>query len=324
MTSLSHLVWCCCFPGTGQQHKYCKKPVETFTKMMNYIKKEVGCTFKDSEFMCCEVAHFSPGVARGGRFTKFTCSCCGYSPTETKWLKAVKDFEKMSDEQQESLRQEHNEVGKDEKEWGSHHHQHLYMASGIVTSMDRAGVDGLHLAFLNAFKHLFNYTVHQGFRDKKKKLVKAYLKKAGFYSYDAAATDENSVMRWIGREVKRNFLAQADVHLPFLLRVAAAPAGLMGDNWEGVINANGKVELEEDEESLCLDDEDDTPADAAGRSANGGSSAGEEDEILKQASMWHNFLALVRCMQAPWAPSAEDSMAYRELRAVQYFNLGNQ
>ena len=59
--------------------------------------------------------------------------------------------------------------------------------------------------------------------------MKAYLRNAGFYSYDAAAADEeNPVMRWIGREVKR-FLAEADVHVPFLLRVAAAPPDIMGD-----------------------------------------------------------------------------------------------
>ena len=56
----------------------------------------------------------------------------------------------------------------------------------------------------------------------KKKLVKNYLKVAGFYSYDAAAEDENPTMRWIGREVKR-FLAEAHIHIPFLLRVASAP-----------------------------------------------------------------------------------------------------
>eukprot|EP00965_Chrysotila_dentata_P235441 6200755-Pleurochrysis_carterae.AAC.1 len=78
--------------------------------------------------------------------------------------------------------------------------------------MERAGVDGLHLIYLNIFKHLFNYTIHQPLPDTKKKLVKAYLRDAGFYSYDAAADDENPVMRWIGREVKR-FLREADVHL---------------------------------------------------------------------------------------------------------------
>ena len=51
--------------------------------------------------------------------------------------------------------------------------------------------------------------------------MRNYLKAANFYSYDATE-DENPVMRWIGREVKR-FIAEGYIHLPFLLRVAAAP-----------------------------------------------------------------------------------------------------
>jgi hypothetical protein len=65
--------------------------------------------------------------------------------------------------------------------------------------------------------------------DSKKKLVRVYLKAANFYSYDAAAAaEENPVQRWIGREVKR-FLEEAHIHLPFLLRVAAAPPDVIGE-----------------------------------------------------------------------------------------------
>ena len=53
-------------------------------------------------------------------------------------------------------------------------------------------------------------------------VMRNYLKKMGFYSYDAADVEENPVKRWIGREVKR-FLSEADKHLPFLLQIAAAP-----------------------------------------------------------------------------------------------------
>ena len=56
----------------------------------------------------------------------------------------------------------------------------------------------------------------------KKKIVREYLKNAGFYSYNAAADDEDPTSRWIGREAKR-FLAEAHIHLPFLLQLAAAP-----------------------------------------------------------------------------------------------------
>ena len=58
-------------------------------------------------------------------------------------------------------------------------------------------------------------------------MVRNYLKAASFYSYDATV-DENPVMRWIGREVKR-FVAEAHIHLPFLLRIAAAPPDLTAD-----------------------------------------------------------------------------------------------
>ena len=57
--------------------------------------------------------------------------------------------------------------------------------------------------------------------------MRNYLKAANFYSYDATE-DENPVMRWIGREVKR-FIAEGYIHLPFLLRVAAAPPDLTED-----------------------------------------------------------------------------------------------
>lgn len=89
-----------------------------------------------------------------------------------------------------------------------------------------AGVDQIHLVYLNIFKLLFKFTIHESLPESKKHMVKKYLKAAGFYSYDAAADDENPVMRWIGREVKR-FLKEAHIHLPFLLCVASAPADMV-------------------------------------------------------------------------------------------------
>ena len=53
----------------------------------------------------------------------------------------------------------------------------------------------LHLLFLNIFKLLISYTCHDPMPESKQKLVKTYLKGAGLYSYDAAAEDENPVMR---------------------------------------------------------------------------------------------------------------------------------
>ena len=100
------------------------------------------------------------------------------------------------------------------------------------------------LIYLNIFKALFKYTIHESLPESKKKLVRNYLKAAGFYSYDAAADDgENPVMRWIGREVKR-FLAEAHIHLPFLLRIAAAPPDHLHEDMGSMLNDEGEFELE--------------------------------------------------------------------------------
>ena len=145
----------------------------------------------------------------------------------------------------------------------------------------------------------------------KKKFVRNYLKKAGFYSYDAAAADEeNPVMRWIGREVKR-FLAEAHIHVPFLLRVAAAPAEMTPD-MAAMANDKGELELEEDDE-LNLGQR--TPEELRKEQA-------EEPDMMQNAERWDNFLALVAESNRPWASPSEDSDAYREGRAVKAFNLG--
>ena len=48
----------------------------------------------------CIWAHYSPGVAKGGKFTPFTCGCCGYKAmTESKWRADLNAYEKMSDEE---------------------------------------------------------------------------------------------------------------------------------------------------------------------------------------------------------------------------------
>ena len=47
-------------------------------------------------------------------------------------------------------------------EFKKHHHQLLFMPPFVHLGMERAGVDQLHLVFLNVFKLLFSYTVHDG------------------------------------------------------------------------------------------------------------------------------------------------------------------
>eukprot|EP00965_Chrysotila_dentata_P254767 6211987-Pleurochrysis_carterae.AAC.3 len=76
------------------------------------------------------------------------------------------------------MRKEHNEVGQEKQPWRNHHNEQLYLSPGVISDMEHAGVDGLHLIFLNAFKLLLNYTLHQGFPLKKLKHIKVYTKKS--------------------------------------------------------------------------------------------------------------------------------------------------
>eukprot|EP00966_Prymnesium_polylepis_P276356 6384860-Prymnesium_polylepis.1 len=79
MLSMSHSVWCKC-QREGGHHKYPTEEVSTYAEVLQYCKS-IGCEMKTHEELC-SWAHFSPGVAKGGRFTRFKCSCCGYDPTE--------------------------------------------------------------------------------------------------------------------------------------------------------------------------------------------------------------------------------------------------
>jgi hypothetical protein len=141
----------------------------------------------------------------------------------------------------------------------------------------------------------------------KKMLVRDYCKAAGFYSYDAAAVDEDPTKHWIGREVKR-FLSQADQHIPFLLKVAAAPADCIPDMAD-LANEDNEQEMEHDEEYAptpdMLEEEE-----------------REEPLMMQNAGRWDNFLALVRAFQAPWPQGELDTKDYRKGRAVEAFNLG--
>lgn len=62
--------------------------------------------------------------------------------------------------------------------------------------------------------------------ESKKLVAECHLVNNGYYSYNSLSTEEDPVKQWIGREVKR-FLAEAHVHLPFLLRVASAPVDVV-------------------------------------------------------------------------------------------------
>ena len=168
---------------------------------MLHFYDEIGCEFKEEDFLLA-CAHLSKGLFYGGRFTPFTCPECDYEPSASAAKADLARFNAMTDPEQAAARQEH-------VAGGAHWHQQLYMGPmprGF--GMRRIGVDNLHLVYLNMFKHLFKYTVHEPLPVYKQKLVADYLREAGFYSYAADDDSDDPVKRWIGREVKR-FLHRA-------------------------------------------------------------------------------------------------------------------
>lgn len=230
----THSVWCSCSSAEdGSQHAYPTKAIPmdlnniraNYKKMIDDIErssKGPRCKFKTFDDVCHN-NHYCPSVARGGKFKRFKCPHCGYNPTEKQWRKDLDEFDKLAPEQQKVRRKEHNEIGKSEFIWSRHEHGTLFLYPLLHLDMEDIGVDQLHLIYLNIFKHLFRYTIHDAAPDKvKRTILKDYIAEAGFYSYDAAADDEDPCKRWIGREVKR-FLKEAHQHLPFLLNVANAP-----------------------------------------------------------------------------------------------------
>ena len=114
-------------------------------------------------------------------------------------------------------------------------------------------------------------------------------------------------MRWISREVRR-FCAEGHIHLPFLLRVAAAPAEIFGENAD-ITNDDGEIELEMTDELHVTQAQ--TDAEAA-----------DEPEMMKHAGYWDDFLALMAESVRAWACAEEDTDEYRQGRTVKAFNLG--
>lgn len=147
--------------------------------------------------------------------------------------------------------------------------------------------------------------MHESLPDSKKKIVRNYLKEAGYYSYDAADDTEDPVKRWIGREIKR-FLHEADRHLPFLLGLASAPMDSE--------NSDGAPQDDDEEEDMEVSDDEFAPtADEVAEEE------ADEAELLVQNSLrWDRFLNWVRDIETPW--DADDSDEYRKFRALQYCN----
>ena len=123
--------------------------------MLEFYER-IGCEFKEEDFITAN-AHLSKGCHEGGKFTRFTCpdDNCGYSPTAAQYKADRAKFDAMTDDEQKEARKAHNENG-------AHFHVVKYM--GMMTrklGMESYGADELHLIYLNFFKHLFKYTIHE-------------------------------------------------------------------------------------------------------------------------------------------------------------------
>ena len=118
-------------------------------------------------------------------------------------------------------------------------------------------------------------------------------------------------MLWTGREVKR-FLAVAHIHLPFLLRVVAAPLDMDADT-ASMMNEAGELRGQEEDElnlAQCEPSEEELSR--------------EEDEepvMMMHAGIWDRFLAMEAEAQREWADPEGDTDEYRKGRAVSFVNV---
>ena len=221
--------------GYHGHHKYSKESFPTVAAMLAYFKS-INCEFKELDFLLA-LAHLSRGLWEGGKFTQFECPDpdCRYKPTESQARADHAAFLGKTDEEQAQARSQHIECG-------AHWAVELYMGPMLTHGMRLAGCDQLHLVYLNMFKHMFKYTIHESLPLSEKKLVSRYLKAASFYSYDAADESDDPTKRWIGREVKR-FLHEAPLYLPFLLRLSSGMIDVTDDTLER-LNSDGEEEMD--------------------------------------------------------------------------------
>lgn len=170
----SHAVWCTCLPGDSH-HKYRQEPISydpedpasieaAFIKMIAAIESDDDgpkCKFKAYDDLC-RWNHVSPSAARGGRFKRFKCEIRGYNPTESQWNNDMRNFGAKDDDEQKAERKRHRENGQQEYQWCRHFFREKFMSPMLhPVDLKNIGVDMLHLIYLNVFKHLFNYTIHQ-------------------------------------------------------------------------------------------------------------------------------------------------------------------
>ena len=170
----THSIWCTCLPSDGCQHKYADKLTQmdgddpdsieaAYDNVIHFIERDAKgprCKFKRYDDIC-RWNHYCPNVARGGPFRRFKCELCNYNPTAAEWTADMNEFAAKDDDEQKSERKAHRENGCQEYSWRRHHYGEKFMCPMLHLDPRDIGVDMLHLVYLNLFKHLFNYTVHQ-------------------------------------------------------------------------------------------------------------------------------------------------------------------
>ena len=283
--------------GEGPQHQYGEPGSEfsSYEEMLELYEK-IGCEFKTEDFLLA-CAHISKGGFYGGKFTRFECPGCGYKPTSAQYAADVARFNALSDKEQTQERRIHVEGG---------NHWHVELLMGPMPKgfgMRRCGADQLHLIYLNMFKHLFKYTIHEPLPESKRRTVSKYVAAAGFYSYDAADDSDDPVKRWIGREVKR-FLHEADQHLPILLGLSSGQIDVCEET-AAATNSNGEEEMD-----VSGDEFEPTADEIAAEAA-------QSTLMNLNADRWDHFLSWVRDIEVPWGEDTDD---YRKERALHYCN----
>jgi len=118
MSSCSHSVWCLCQRG-GSHHAYPDYKVSSYDEKIIKYCADIGCAIKTEDQMY-GWAHYSPGVGRGGAFTSFTCTCCGYAPSEKQWRADLAEWHKMDDAGQAAAKKKHINVGDDDNSHKQH------------------------------------------------------------------------------------------------------------------------------------------------------------------------------------------------------------
>ena len=70
----------------------------TWEEVLAFYDK-VGCVLKTEED-CCNLAHYSYGIHRGGAFTPVKCPCCDYyEDNEEKWRAELAEEQGMDEDE---------------------------------------------------------------------------------------------------------------------------------------------------------------------------------------------------------------------------------